>query len=40
VANGQATKIVVPTNITDLASTVLMASEFAKDPSKVIKPEK
>ena len=34
VANGQATKIVVPTNITDLASTVLMASEFAKDPSK------
>lgn len=31
VANGQATKIVVPTNITDLASTVLMASEFAKD---------
>jgi regulator of protease activity HflC (stomatin/prohibitin superfamily) len=36
VANGQATKIVVPTNITDLASTVLAASEIAKEqkPSK------
>ena len=30
VANGQATKLVVPTNITDLASTVMMAAEFAK----------
>ena len=32
VANGQATKIVVPTNITDLASTVMAAAEIAKDP--------
>ncbi len=31
VANGQATKIVVPTNITDIASTVLMAAEIARD---------
>jgi regulator of protease activity HflC (stomatin/prohibitin superfamily) len=31
VANGQATKIVVPTNITDIASTVLMAAEIAKE---------
>lgn len=31
VAQGQATKIVVPTNITDLASTVLVAAEAAKD---------
>lgn len=31
VADGQATKIIVPTNITDLASTVLAASEIAKD---------
>ena len=35
VANGQATKIVVPTNITDIASTVLMAAEFAKDSKPV-----
>ncbi|MBN2300117.1 MAG: SPFH/Band 7/PHB domain protein [Acholeplasmataceae bacterium] len=38
VANGQATKIVIPTNITDIASTVLMAAEIAKEgkvtPSK------
>ncbi|MBU1143323.1 MAG: SPFH/Band 7/PHB domain protein [Firmicutes bacterium] len=34
VANGQATKIVVPTNITDIASTVLMAAEIAKDNLK------
>ncbi len=35
VANGQATKLVVPTNITDLASTVMMAAEFAKkEPSE------
>ena len=31
VANGQATKLVVPTNITDIASTVMMAAEIAKD---------
>ena len=31
VAQGQATKIIVPTNITDLASTVLVAAEAAKD---------
>ncbi len=31
VANGQATKIVVPTNITDIASTVLMAAEIARE---------
>jgi regulator of protease activity HflC (stomatin/prohibitin superfamily) len=34
VANGQATKIVVPTNITDIASTVLMAAEIAKEGTK------
>lgn len=34
VANGQATKIVVPTNITDIASTVMMAAEFAKEEKK------
>ena len=34
VANGQATKIVVPTNITDIASTVLMAAEIAKENYK------
>ncbi len=35
VANGQATKLVVPTNITDLASTVMMAAEFSrKEPSE------
>jgi regulator of protease activity HflC (stomatin/prohibitin superfamily) len=34
VANGQAVKMVVPTNITDLASTVMMAAEFAKDHPK------
>ena len=31
VADGQSTKLVVPTNITDLASSVMMAAEFAKD---------
>ncbi len=36
VANGQATKIVVPTNITDIASTVLMAAEIARE-NKVTK---
>ncbi len=30
VADGQSTKIVVPTNITDLASSVMMAAEIAK----------
>ena len=39
VANGQATKLVVPTNITDLASTVMMASEFARN-QKEIEPKK
>jgi regulator of protease activity HflC (stomatin/prohibitin superfamily) len=34
VANGQATKIVIPTNITDLASTVLAASEIAREPKE------
>jgi len=35
VADGQSTKIVIPTNITDLASSVMMAAEFAKaDPKK------
>ncbi|MBU1141840.1 MAG: SPFH/Band 7/PHB domain protein, partial [Firmicutes bacterium] len=34
VANGQATKIVVPTNITDIASVVLMAAEIAKEGTK------
>jgi regulator of protease activity HflC (stomatin/prohibitin superfamily) len=37
VANGQATKIVVPTNITDLASTVMMAAEFAREEKKPVK---
>ena len=37
VANGQATKIVVPTNITDIASTVMMAAEIAKEDKKDIK---
>ena len=32
VANGQATKIVIPTNITDIASTVLAAAEIAREP--------
>ena len=32
VANGQATKIVVPTNITDIAATVMAAAEIAKEP--------
>lgn len=31
VANGQAVKLVVPTNLTDLASSIMMAAEFAKD---------
>ncbi|MFA5471571.1 MAG: SPFH domain-containing protein [Acholeplasmataceae bacterium] len=31
VADGKSTKIVIPTNITDLASSVMMAAEFAKD---------
>lgn len=31
VANGVATKIVIPTNITDIASTVLMAAEIARE---------
>ncbi|QWB95299.1 SPFH/Band 7/PHB domain protein [Mycoplasmatota bacterium] len=35
VADGKSTKLVVPTNITDLASSVMMAAEFAKaDPKK------
>ncbi|MCR3905815.1 MAG: SPFH/Band 7/PHB domain protein [Tenericutes bacterium] len=34
VANGQATKIVVPTNITDIAATVMMAAEIAKGDKK------
>ncbi len=37
VANGQAVKLVVPTNITDLASSILMAAEFAKDSKAVEK---
>jgi regulator of protease activity HflC (stomatin/prohibitin superfamily) len=37
VANGQAVKLVVPTNITDLASSILMAAEFAKDGKAVEK---
>ena len=32
VANGQATKIIVPTNITDIAATVLAAAEIAREP--------
>lgn len=35
VAQGQATKIVVPTNITDIASTVMMAAEIAKGKAAV-----
>ena len=35
VANGQAVKLVVPTNITDLASNIMMAAEFAKEDQKV-----
>ena len=35
VANGQAVKLVVPTNITDLASNIMMAAEFAKEDKKV-----
>ncbi|PKK92810.1 MAG: peptidase [Tenericutes bacterium HGW-Tenericutes-6] len=31
VANGQAVKLVVPTNLTDLASSIMMAAEFAKE---------
>ena len=34
VADGQATKIIVPTNITDLASTVVSAAEFARQEPK------
>jgi regulator of protease activity HflC (stomatin/prohibitin superfamily) len=30
VANGQATKIVIPTNVVDIASTVMMAAEIGK----------
>ena len=37
VANGQATKLVVPTNITDIASTVMMAAEFAKEQKELTK---
>jgi len=37
VANGQATKLVVPTNITDIASTVMMAAEFARDHKELPK---
>lgn len=37
VANGQSTKIVVPTNITDIASTVMMAAEIAKEDKKIEK---
>ncbi len=37
VADGQSTKLVVPTNITDLASSVMMAAEFAKSDKKVDK---
>ncbi|MFA5560769.1 MAG: SPFH domain-containing protein [Acholeplasmataceae bacterium] len=37
VADGKATKIIVPTNITDLASTVLAASEIAKEKAPVKK---
>ena len=39
VADGQATKIIVPTNITDLASTVLAASEIAR-PDAAVKAKK
>lgn len=34
VADGQATKLVVPTDITDLASSIMMAAEFAKTEPK------
>ncbi len=34
VAQGEATKIVVPTNITDIAATVMMAAEIAKGDKK------
>jgi regulator of protease activity HflC (stomatin/prohibitin superfamily) len=37
VADGQATKIIIPSNITDLASTVLAATEISKDPQKPVK---
>ncbi|MGE4320320.1 MAG: SPFH domain-containing protein [Acholeplasmataceae bacterium] len=37
VADGQSTKLVVPTNITDLASSIMMAAEFAKTDKKVEK---
>ncbi len=37
VADGQATKIIIPSNITDLASTVLAATEVAKDVQKPAK---
>jgi len=37
VADGQSTKIIIPSNITDLASTVLAATEIAKDPQKPVK---
>lgn len=40
VANGQAVKLVVPTNITDLASTIMMASEFAKKDKEVTETKK
>ncbi len=40
VANGQAVKLVVPTNITDLASTVMMASEFAKKEKEATETKK
>lgn len=40
VANGQAVKLVVPTNITDLASTVMMASEFAKKEKETTETKK
>ncbi|MFA6800520.1 MAG: SPFH domain-containing protein [Acholeplasmataceae bacterium] len=36
-ADGQATKLVVPTNITDLASSIMMAAEFAKPEKKEVK---
>lgn len=37
VADGQSTKLVVPTNITDLASSVMMAAEFAKSDKAATK---
>ena len=39
VADGQATKIIVPTNITDLAATILTAAEIAR-PDAAVKPKK